>query len=113
MMANFPKSIRIGSIDYDIESKEGVSSSDAMLGFISYGGAHIHVDSSLPRSKANVVLAHELAHGILHEAGYDDHTEEQANRIGKVLAMILRDNDFGFMRDGDLIEVNVEERSEI
>lgn len=99
MTANFPKSIRIGSIDYDIESKAGVSASDAVYGFISYGGAEINVDSSLPRSKANEVLAHELTHGILYEAGYEDHTEEQTNRIGKVLAMLFRDNDFAFMRD--------------
>ena len=45
------------------------------------------------------MLAHELAHGILFEAGYEGHDEEQANRLGKVLAMLLRDNDFTFMRE--------------
>lgn len=111
MTANFPKNIRIGSVDYTVESEEGVSASNALLGYISYGGAEIKVEASLPRSKANEVLAHELAHGVLYEAGYDDHTEEQASRIGKVLAMLLRDNDFGFMKD-DNVEMVTEFTSE-
>lgn len=100
-MREFPKTIRIGSIDYELKSKQGLASGNSLWGEILYGNAQINVDSSLPPCRAREVLAHELAHGILFEAGYDNHDEEQANRIGKVLAMVLRDNDFGFMRDSE------------
>jgi hypothetical protein len=40
-----------------------------------------------------------LLHACLFEAGYDEQDEEQVRRLGNVLTQVLRDNDFGFMRD--------------
>lgn len=99
MTINFPDSIRIGSVDYCISRKKGLSANSSLWGEIAYGRAEISVEESLPPSKAKDILSHELAHGILYEAGYEEHSEEQANRVGKVLAMLLRDNDFTFMRE--------------
>lgn len=96
---NLPKSIRVGTNDYDIIPTRDLSSSESFYGVITYGNTRIRIEESISESKARDVLAHELTHAILYEAGYDDHTEEEANRIGKVLAMLLRDNDFGFMRE--------------
>lgn len=101
MTLKLPKTIRIGSVDYDVAYQRGLSSGDALLGQINYNHCEIRIEESLPASRAREVLAHEIAHGMLNEAGYDEHDEEQANRIGKVLAMLLRDNDFSFMREGD------------
>src|SRR5690625_1854920 len=101
MTLKLPESIRIGSVDYNVAYQSGLSSSDSLLGQINYGQCEIRIDDSLPASRAREVLAHELAHGILFEAGYLDHDEEQANRLGKVLAMLLRDNDFTFMREDE------------
>lgn|SRR5690625_3622772 len=99
MTTNYPKSVRIGPTDYEIKEQEGLSAGDSLWGQIRYGNNQIVIESTIGESRKREVLAHELAHGILFEAGFEDHTEEQANRIGKVLAMVLRDNDFGFMRD--------------
>lgn len=101
MIRNLPKSIRVGTNDYDIVPTRGLSSSESLYGKITYGNTHIEIDESLSESKARDVLVHEITHAILYEAGYDDHTEEEVNRIGKVLAMLLHDNDFGFMREGE------------
>ncbi len=101
MIENFPESIRVGTNDYDIVPTGGLSSSELLYGMITYGDTCRRIEESISESKARDVLAHELTHAILYEAGYDDHTEEEVNRIGKVLAMLLRDNDFGFMREGE------------
>lgn len=101
MTLKLPEIIRIGSVDYNVAYQRGLSSGDTLLGQINYGHCTIRLEESLPASRAREVLAHELAHGILFEAGYEEHIEEQANRLGKVLAMLLRDNDFTFMREGE------------
>jgi|SRR5690625_118581 len=101
MTLKLPESIRIGSVDYSVTYQRGLSSGDTLLGQINYGQCKIRIEESLPASRAREVLAHELAHGILFEAVYEDHDEEQANRLGKVLAMLLRDNDFTFMREDE------------
>ena len=43
-------------------------------------------------------LIHEITHGILVEAGYINHEEEQADRIGKILYQVLVDNDFSWLK---------------
>ena len=101
MTLKLPETIRIGSVDYDVAYQSGLSSGDTLLGQINFGQCTIRLEESLPASRAREVLAQELAHGILFEAGYEDHDEEQANRLGKVLAMLLRDNDFTFMREDE------------
>lgn len=101
MIENFPRSIRVGTNDYDIVPTRGLSSSESFYGVITYGDTRIRIEESISESKARDVLAHELTHALLYEAGYEDHTEEEVCRIGKVLAMLLRDNDFGFMRKED------------
>lgn len=99
MTDNLPKSIRVGANDYELNRVRGLSAGETLWGQIVYGTNRINIEDSLEGSRVRDVIAHELAHAILYEAGYDDHEEEQANRIGKVLAMLLRDNDFGFMCD--------------
>lgn len=101
---NLPKTIRVGANDYEIKREKGLSSSEAVWGRIVYGTTTISLDESLSGSLLRDTLAHELAHAILYEAGYEDHDEEQANRIGKVVTMLLRDNNFEFMRDREAVE---------
>ena len=99
-MENLPKSLRIGANDYAVTSVRGLATGQGNWGEIDYGNTAISLEESLSESKTLDTLIHEMTHGILFEAGFEDHTEEQANRIAKVLATTLRDNDFGFMRKG-------------
>src|SRR5690625_7697797 len=101
MTLKLPESIRIGSVDYSVTYQRGLSSGDTRLGQINYGQCKIRIEESIPASRAREVLAHELAHGILVEAVYEDHDEGQANRLGKRLERILSDGDFTNMREDD------------
>ena len=101
MTLKIPNIIRVGSTDYTVEYSKGLASGATLLGEINYGQCTIKIDDSLPASRAREVLAHELVHALLLEAGYDDHEEEQAIRVGTILAMLLRDNDFAFMKEDE------------
>ncbi|MGM0836023.1 MAG: ImmA/IrrE family metallo-endopeptidase [Bacillota bacterium] len=101
------KSFRIGSVDYTVEMVPKLYHLYERLGQVIYGNTHIQLDADMSPSRINDVLIHELLHAIFCEAGYDDQDEDTINRVGKVLAQVLRDNDFGFMR-----QLNNEEESE-
>ena len=94
-----PDKVRVGANDYSVKLVEGLQLHNERLGDITYTNATIRIDSSLSKSILKETFAHELVHAMLYEAGYDEHDEEQVVLVGKVLAMLLRDNDFTFMRD--------------
>lgn len=96
---HIPQTIRVGSIDYSVELTSGLSVSDDLLGAIHYGVSKIRLEESLPPTKLVDTFVHELAHALFYEAGFEDHEEDTVNRIAKVLTMVLRDNDFTFMRE--------------
>ncbi len=97
----FPERVRIGSIDYKLVPEYSLATDNGRWGEIRYGSAEIAYLPSLEWSRLREVVVHEMTHAILMEAGYDEHTEEQADRIGRVLAMVLRDNDLTILRDGE------------
>ena len=101
MTTYIPQVIRVGSIDYSVELTSGLSVSDDVLGAIHYGTSKVRVEESLPTSKLKDTFIHELTHAIFFEAGFEEHEEETVNRIAKVLTMVLRDNDFAFMREAE------------
>lgn len=97
---NLPKVIRIGSADYEISMNKRLSSRDGVWGLVDYGSSTIEIEEGISVSKLREVLAHEMTHAIIHEAGIRGLEEEEkyVTAIGPVLAMMLRDNDFTFMR---------------
>jgi len=96
-----PKEIRVGANDYKVKAINSLLDDSDNLGNITYSNATIRIDDSLAESTFKETLAHELVHAMLYESGYYEHNEDQVIRLGKVLSMILRDNDFTFMRDPD------------
>lgn len=100
---NLPKNIRIGSADYEISINDRLASRDGVWGLVDYGSSTIEIEEGISLSKTRETLAHEMAHAIIHEAGIRDLEEEEeyVTAIGPVLAMVLRDNDFTFMRDDE------------
>ena len=54
-------------------------------GHIEYKTCRIVLDDSASQQIEDQTLIHEITHGILVEAGYINHEEEQADRIGKIL----------------------------
>lgn len=104
----FPKTVKIGGLIYKVAQVEDLSRLEMvedLAGMIYYREAEMKIDKELPTQIANHTLIHEMTHGILQEAGYTEHEEEMADRIGKVLYQVLLDNDFSFLRPDD-IEIN-------
>ena len=94
-----PDNIRVGANDYSVKLVENLISHNDNLGDVTYTNTTIRIDSSLNKSILRETLAHELIHAMLYEAGYEEHDEGQVVLLGKVLSMLLRDNDLTFMRD--------------
>ncbi|MCO8228358.1 hypothetical protein [Streptococcus suis] len=69
-------------------------------GHIEYKTGKIVLDDSASQQIEDQTLIHEIAHGMLVEAGYVQHEEEQADRIGKILYQVLTDNDFSWLWKG-------------
>lgn len=94
-----PDKVRVGANDYSVKLVENLISHNGNLGDVHYTNATIRIDTSLSRSVLKETFAHELIHAMLYEAGYEEHDEGQVVLLGKVLSMLLRDNDLTFMRD--------------
>lgn len=92
--------VKVGGLEYQINIKEHLEAHDGdrnLWGCCNYEQSEIDILKSLSSQRANQVLTHELTHAILFEAGYTDHDEEMANRIGLVLHQVLKDNDFSWL----------------
>ncbi len=97
------KKVRIGGLFYKVSEVSDLGHSErspGMLGRIDYHHLTLKLEKDVHNDMKHQTFVHELMHGILVESGYEDHEEEMANRIGKVLYQVLQDNDFGFLRKG-------------
>jgi hypothetical protein len=93
--------VKVGGLVYEVSVVKDLELEERepdLLGRIDYRDLKIKVDDALAEQMRHQIFIHELTHGILVEAGYTDHEEEQADRIGKVLYQVLKDNDFNFIR---------------
>lgn len=93
------KTFRIGSVDYTVELVPKLHHLYDLFGQVTYDDTHIQIDADLSPSRINDVLIHELLHAIFFQAGFVEQDEDTINRVAHVLAQVLRDNDFGFMRE--------------
>ncbi|CZR02356.1 hypothetical protein [Trichococcus collinsii] len=96
----FPRTIKIGGLLYGVEITKDLQGKEGNWGHIAYKETKIRIDDNLNPQLTNQTLIHEMTHGILMEAGYSEHEEEMADRIGKVLYQVLKDNDFIFIQEG-------------
>jgi hypothetical protein len=92
---------RVGAADYHTVEVSGLYGKYELFGQVRFDACEIEIDDSLDPVRKLNVLIHELLHAALFEAGYDEQDEEQVRRLGNVLTQVLRDNDFGFMRDDE------------
>ena len=92
------KTFRVGSVDYTVELVPKLYHLYERFGQVTYDDTNIQLDAGMSPTRLNDVLIHELLHAIFAEAGFDEQDEDTINRVGHVLAQVLRDNDFGFMR---------------
>ncbi|MEK4178541.1 ImmA/IrrE family metallo-endopeptidase [Aeribacillus sp. FSL K6-1121] len=89
---------RIGCVNYEVKEVDELREKYSLYGQVTYDDCTIEIDADLSKERKHNVIAHELLHAMFFEAGYDEHDEDLIRRVGNVLAQVLRDNDFGFMR---------------
>ncbi|NQJ30538.1 hypothetical protein HO564_08130 [Streptococcus suis] len=94
------ETVKIGGVVYEVSKKPDLQGKSGEWGHIEYKTGKIVLDDSTSQQIEDQTLIHEIAHGILVEAGYVQHEEEQADRIGKILYQVLTDNDSGWLWKG-------------
>ena len=94
------ESVKIGGPTYTVKKVSDLQGKEGDWGRIQYKTQEITLDDSLKEQLEDQTLIHEITHGILVEAGYVEHEEEQADRIGKILYQVLTDNDFSWLWKG-------------
>lgn len=83
---------RIAGIPYTVEFKPDLMSDMEALGYVRFETQSIYIDPALPPERMSQTIVHELTHAVLYEAGYTEHDEEMADRIGKALWQMLIDS---------------------
>ncbi|NQI88898.1 DUF4355 domain-containing protein [Streptococcus suis] len=84
------ETVKIGGITYTVSKEPDLQGKSGEWGHIEYKTGKIVLDDSVSQQIEDQTLIHEIAHGMLVEAGYVQHEEEQADRIGKMLDEIDR-----------------------
>jgi Zn-dependent peptidase ImmA (M78 family) len=93
-----PAEVKVAGVTYKVLEKEYVEfeQNKNYAGSCCYNESEINVLNTLSGTRKEQVFVHELVHAILMEAGYDEHDEDQVNRIGIVLHQVLKDNNLKF-----------------
>ena len=101
-----PNKIEVAGITYAVEELPfiEINNNRNYMGMCSYDQTKIEVLTSISDDRKREVFVHELTHAIMNESGFGldeedgPHTEENVERIGKVLYQVLRDNDFSWFK---------------
>ena len=94
--------IKIGGIVYDVELKELEVEQGVQLGWCEYAKSKIEINNhNVSDRKQEQAIIHEMTHAIIHEAGLDFGEDEESivNHISLMLHQVLKDNDFGWLRE--------------
>lgn len=73
--------------DYDQQGKW-----QPLYGHIKYNTGEMCVSDSLPPGQRRVTTLHEVIHGVLTNAGIEDHNETLISALAHGLVQVLRDN---------------------
>lgn len=97
-MTKLPDKVQIGPIPYsvkEVDDLHDVNSEGKKLwlhGQIKWASATIEVERGQTDDVKVTTLMHEAVHGILNNAGQDDHPEAMVIALGYGLVQLLRDN---------------------
>lgn len=91
------KSIKIGPITYQVQEVKDLHTHEGdtrkyLHGEIKWADATIRVEIDQADDRKVVTLWHEAIHGILENAGQDDHPENLVIALGFGVVQLMRDN---------------------
>lgn len=91
--------IKVGGVHYEVNEVDYVEidGDRNFNGACWYTPLRIDMVKSLTPQKKKIVLAHELTHAILFEAGFKEQDEDMVDRISKILLQVIQDNDLKFI----------------
>jgi hypothetical protein len=86
-----PKRLVIGPHEYEVSFDHDILLSDGHNGQISYRKQYIKFDTNEKPTQLNVILLHEVLHGICEVFGVEI-SEADNDRLANGLSMFLKDN---------------------
>lgn len=87
--------IKIGGLDYELIEEYNLCAEDGtkrLNGHIIYDKCQIKVDQNLNQQVKAVTVWHEVLHGILTQAGVEEHDEKLIEILSYGIVQVLRDN---------------------
>ena len=110
---NIPETVRIGSIDYKIELTKApiVLDYKQCNGIIDYTQSKIILDSNtLEQQQLELTLLHEIVHGMLHDRGLEEQSNESlVDAIAYALHQLIRDNHSLFEKVDIITDIDLKE----
>lgn len=97
----FPKQIKVVGVEYSVAEKPfiEIDGNRNYQGACWYDKTEIQVVEAISNERKKQVFVHELVHAIFHEAGFEVQDEDTVNRVGIVLHQVLKDNNFGWLKE--------------
>lgn len=92
--------IKVGGIVYTVQPMSFVEIGDDrnFKGACRFNYALIEIADSISYQRQQETLIHELTHAIAHEANVEM-SEDDVIQFSKVLYQVLKENDFGFLKE--------------
>ena len=87
--------VKIGGIDYKITEHVNLCDevgSKRLNGHILFDACEVRLDASIEPQMKNVVLWHEILHGLLTHAGVENQSETFLDVLSYGIDQVLRDN---------------------
>ena len=98
-----PDTIRIGSIEYEVEDKEMlVLGGQQCYGMIDFEQSKIFLDTTLTsRQRIETTLLHEIVHGLLYHRSLKEESQNEVlvDEIAVALHQLIKDNPILFLPD--------------
>lgn len=91
-------SVKIGAMTYrvrevsDLHHLDGEGRKQWLFGQILHQSTEIKLEHDQTEMVKRATLLHEIMHGILHRAGFEEHPETAIIALGYGLLEVLRDN---------------------
>lgn len=102
LRTEIPPTIIINGIPYTVNSSGTTDmylENKGLGGECAYGETAVKIDSRLASVAKRTILCHEIVHGWLYESGFEKQNDETLVKpLGYFLYLLLRDNDFTFLR---------------
>lgn len=87
------KVVNILGLNYEILKVNQIDKDTRIIGQIDYLNQTIKIENGLNEEKEKVTLIHETIHGILHQLGFDEQSDEKLiQSLATGLYQVLKEN---------------------